>query len=85
MAHGHEEACPLEVHVGIYVEEGISAYFHAAVTVFLNGKLADLRQIVGGFIFAKPGQAATQFNTQYLLRVLRRQAMLPCIRRLQPL
>lgn len=43
VAEHEEEACVLEVHVGIYIYKGIAAEFHLACTVLLNGEPVELR------------------------------------------
>ena len=62
-----EEAGPLQVHVGVYVDEGVVAQCDAAVGVLLYGILVELRAEVGGFVLGEEGAAGTKESHIYNL------------------
>ena len=64
VAKHHEEACVLEVHVGIGINKGISANVHFAGFGLLHCILVELRTEVWGFVFGKNGGRSTNLECQ---------------------
>ena len=65
IVHHDEEACMLQVQVGIDVDEREIAQLLAAVGVLLNGKLVQLGQEVGRVILAEPRARGAQLHAQH--------------------
>ena len=49
----NEETCTLQVHIGIDIYPRIATEFHTTVSVLLDGKLAELGNVVGGVILGR--------------------------------
>ena len=65
VAHHHEEACVLEVEVGIDVHNRIAAHLHSLGT-FLNGELAKRGTIVGSVVLGEVAHVATHVAAEHL-------------------
>ena len=61
----NKETGTLQVHVSIDIDPRIATEFHTAGSVLLDGKLAELWQIVRGVVLGELGGTAAQLNAEH--------------------
>ena len=62
MSHHHEETRVLDVHIGVYVHNGVVAHLHVLVSVPLYRILAQCRRIVWSLVARKVSHVGTKVD-----------------------